>query len=280
MNRMQSFLCAALIAATGSSAMGHEIELDVAAYLHNGKIRTHGYSHDTGLYSVDPHGDTQVFAYNFDEGTVVAGPPNQIFLEHPGFNSEEFEDVFGVPTGFTPGSHLGIVAQTDLQYWDGTGTPAFGPAAAGTSIIFDNFGIQREVTDATFDARPFFVFEIEGGLHPGEYHGHITSILNDDSAPAGIYMIEAIVINGSLTNQSTGEGTIDTAIDPSDPIFFLFNLGLAEDDYEEAVEAYIELLENGNGSGPGGPAVPEPTTIALLAGSMLAFVRRSDRQRR
>ncbi len=279
MNRMQSFLCAGLMAATGSAAMGHEIELDVVAYLHNGKIRTHGYSHDSGLFSVDPHGDTRVFAYNFDEGVVVAGPPNQVFLDHPGFNGEGFEDEFGVPTGFTPGSHLGIVAQAALKYWDGAGAPAFGAAAAGTGIALDNFGIQRIVTDAGFDGAPFFIFEIEGGSHPGEYHGHITSILNDDSAPAGIYMIEAIMVNGSLTNASTGEGVIDPNIEASDPIFFLFNLGLAEDDYEEAVEAYIESLENPTGPGPGSPAVPEPATIALLTGSMLAFVRRGERWR-
>ncbi len=273
MNRFQSFLSAGLIAACGASAMA--VEIDVAAFIDQGKIRTIGYIDATGQFFGSPSGpDVRVFAYNFDEGIAVSP---QIFLDDPGFNAEEFESEFGQPTGFAPGSHLGIAIQSALQFWDGSGLPIFGVADPSASLTLANFTAERDVDATTFDTTPFFVFEVEDAPEAGAYHGHITSILNDDTVPAGIYAFQAIVINGELTNSSTGEGTIDSLIEASDPIWFLYNVGLAEDDFEDAVEAFIASLDNG--TGPGGPAVPEPATIALLAGSMLAFVRRSDRQR-
>ena len=101
----------------------------------------------------------------------------------------------------------------------------------------------------------------------------LVSILEDTSlASMGVYLIEAIVINGDLTDPATGLGARNTSILPSDTIYLLYNFDLDEDDFEAAVDQFAASL-NGTGAD-----VPEPAAIVMpvISAGALASRRRAS----
>ncbi len=263
--RFTRFLATAASVFLASSA--HAVEFDIAPRVDGGKILAIGYSDPLGQFIPDESTPSLVFPYDLGEGVV----PFEI--DDPGFNAENFS----TPTGFAPGSFVGVQLRGDLQYWNGSGAPAFGPVTAGERMQFESGPFSRIAgtnTQTEFD--PWFLFEVEDAPHTGEFHGHITSrLLDGNLAAIGIFMVPVGVVNGVADQQSANfTGTVFTDPMPSDTLFWLFNNGLAEDDYEEAVEAFITSLTNGGGSNT---AVPEPGSLSLALIALAAAGLRRQR---
>lgn len=270
----QCHLIVALLASLLVSAAAHAVQLvevDVAPFVQGGQIKVNSFRDATAEF-VDTSGNARVFAYDLTGEGIPSGPA--LGLDDPGFNTEEFETEFGDLTGFLPGSFIGVSVQAPLKHWDGTGGANFQTVGNGESFQLDNFGVNRQV-GATFDSTDFYVFEVEGAPDVGAFHGHLVSIMEDTSlASTGIYMIEAIVINGDLTNAANGTGTRNSVLSPSESIFLLYNFGLTETDFENSVDAFALSLA---GTPPGGTDVPEPASALLVvAGAALMGRRRRD----
>jgi MYXO-CTERM domain-containing protein len=257
-----------------SAALANPYELDTVPFVGpGGQILTGSFSHDSGHY-VDTVGNTRVYAFEFAEGAVIG---NAIDLEHPGFQGEEFEDASGVPTGFLPLSYLGVQVVAPLKYWDGIAAPNFQDVTNGESMLLGDAARERVVGQGAHDDKPIFLFQIEDGQHAGDFHGHFNSVLLDQTlAQAGIYAIEAVVVNGTLDNPGTGEGTVFNDPSPSESIFFLYNFEMNEDDFEQAVERFNASL---GGSTPNPQSVPEPASglLAFIGVCALGMHRRRER---
>lgn len=141
-----------------------------------------------------------VLLFTGGAGITSSTPPGSVVNANPGWNRPfdfnspwEGEGMFGAnyPAGTAPSGYgvLGFNVVVDprlgrnLAYWDGTGTPSFGPVPSGETLdlyfphpfggpLADNIvTLAGEPT-----GKPGFNITQSGGLHPG-FHEHTAAVL-------------------------------------------------------------------------------------------------------
>lgn len=219
-------------------------DYDVSPKVSGGQIVVNAFF-DAEEFEVE---NVAVFGYSFGEDILL--PPNE--LADPGFHP--------LPgSGFAGSSLIGINGQSVLQYWNGTGSPAFAPASAGTSMTYA-FGPTGTPNAANVTGTSAGALVNVGPVDAsGEFDDHLDTEITL-AAPAGIYLFSA-----NLSTNSPG-------VSPSRDIYFLFNYGSDEDTLDAAVEFARDTFAPGTTI----PVVPEPATMGLLAAT--ALMRRRQRK--
>ncbi len=212
----------------------------------NDKLVTGGFNFEAG--TID-NTDTRVFEGEFDETG---------FSDEPGFNALG-SDSPSFPAGFSalPGSTnvnfkanaLAIGSQTsNLWHWDGVGPVEFTPVSAGTTLTIA-LGLSAVLDGSASDVTGFTI-DTTGAS--GFLHRHLNFTVNTPTADDGFYL-------WSLT--------LDVGAYATDPIFFVHDLGIENEERHEAAIDYVQ--DN---------LVPEPSSaLALLIGSGLIAARRRRR---
>lgn len=246
--RMQ--VAMALVAAAATAARAHD---DVVPYALGGKIVTGGHDDLAGTNTIE----TRVFGYDFGED-----PGDPYVIGDPGFNNGSFAVGLFPGDGLLPtNSTLAFNVVTNLTYWDGTGSVAFTPAAAGVALGL-NRGSFTVVVDAVGQSGT--TPTIGGTGASGRVHVHLESQLRytdgtdptPPNAPEGIYLVGLELTLPGLAN--------------SDPLYILYNNGLSEELHDEAMDWARTAL------------VPEPASWMLAAVATVAIsvcVRRARRLR-
>ena len=113
-------------------------EFDVTPYNDGGKIVTGGHDDFEADPALANNEFQRVFGYEFGEE-----PTAPFVIEDPGFNNEPtFTVGYGTQNGaLLPNAALTFNLLTNLQFWDGTGSVAFGPAPPLVAL-----GVQNVVT--------------------------------------------------------------------------------------------------------------------------------------
>ncbi len=196
-------------------------------------------------YAQDPHSDvlfeyidnkivhyTEVSGTNNVAGSVfpVGGFFNR-FASSPGYVSE---DIVGL--NINPGDIIYYNIHSDLLYWDGS---AFTAPVSGTQITIDNNGISPNTVITTSSGEQLgdagtvtnFIGTADGA---GNFHVHVRSYFLDDGSGGdpdfGIY--------GYLMSL----GTDEAGVADSDPYYLVFNYGMLETEYENALIEFENLL--------------------------------------
>lgn len=236
---MKKFFAVSMIGALALPfAMADEAHLDVSPGSDGSKIITGGFDHDTDEFTPD----IRVFPYEFGEI-----PLQPFFAEDPGFNNFSQTDGGTFPAN----ADLGFNITDNLLYWDGTGSVTLDPIADATTMIFELGSQSATIGGST--ALPVSGFTVETSNNDGAIEDTHFDVTLDGPGlldPAnGIYVVEAVL--------TTNVGLAD-----SDPIWWVFNLGLDEVAHE-AAEEYVENV-----------LVPEPTSLVLLTLAGLLIRRR------
>lgn len=245
MQKFRSVLpAAAVLAAVTSPALALSGEdYDVSPEVVGGTIRVNAFFDEAELEVKN----VRVFGYAFGEDPIL--PPNE--LADPGLHP--------LPgSGFAAGSQIGIAATSALQYWNGVGSPAFAPAAAGTSLGY-GFGSQSAaVTGASIPVNVVSLGPVDA---QGEFDDHLDTDITL-AAPGGVYYFSARL------------NTTTPGVAESDSLYFLF----AYDVDEEALDVAKEFVRDTFAPGTVLPVVPEPGTAAVLAmAAGTALLRRRRR---
>lgn len=235
--RVRSIAC--FVAATAGVTSTALAEYDVSPKIEGGVIKTNAFF-DAEEFEV---GNVAVFGYNFGEDILL--PPNE--LPDPGFHP--------LPgSGFAQGSQIGIDTLSVLQFWNGTGSISFVPAAAGTTLSYAFGSSNASVDGTTIPATDVLVGPVD---EFGEFDDHLDTEITL-SAASGIYMLTARL------------NTTTPGVSPSDSIYLLFNYGLEE----ELLEAAVLFARDTFAPGTVIPVVPEPTALGLIAAALPLALRR------
>lgn len=209
------------------------------------------FRYEAGRIVVDPGPEGWVFEGHFE----VEGIDRQ-FTTSPGFNSE-IEDGRGI------GANDTIVYNVldHLMYWNGDFQTAPGEAWIRIENNPSAPVVPETMVSATTGVQPGsfdpFRNRIGSAEASGGFHTHVDFYLEPNAAPepAPESWFGAYGIKMSLSTDAP-------SIADSDPFFVVFNFGLDEEVFEDAVLAYAAL-------------VPEPSTASLLAiGALLLCARR------
>lgn len=203
----------------------------------------------------------KIFVKPGPEGLVFEGefsPPEPLLGEPLPFTDDPGFDTLGEETGhygLIPGDILGYNVMGPLVFHDGNAlaTPTADlliirgvtATVTGSSGFQGGFGIG--IVDLDFD---------DFGQPIGVFHKHVQYKLSSALAPTGAYGVQLQLWSNNLT------------IAPSDPFWIIFNWGLDEETFEDAVHDIT--------------AIPEASSLALavLAGvPAAAFALRRRRRR-
>jgi hypothetical protein len=207
--------------ATGVATAEHA---DVRPRVADGKIVTDGHIDETSTTIPG----LRVFGYDFQED-----PADPYFASDPGFNAIAGSGLpggselrFNIPSGATFG------LPGNLTFWDGADSD---PALPGVQVQFgavpNNESLRLNLGSNNVTIRAplgeLSGFSIQTVTATGAVHRHLNSFLDFGSAavPAeGIYLVP-------LELTST-----ESAIQKSDPLFFLYNNGRLEEEHDLAIE--------------------------------------------
>ncbi|MFT3785665.1 MAG: PEP-CTERM sorting domain-containing protein [Tepidisphaeraceae bacterium] len=233
-----------------SSASAH---FDFTPRVEAGKVVTGGHDDEAGV-DVDV---LRVGGYDFGE---TPGDPYNI--GDPGFNT------MGA-SSFGAGTQLRLQAlPVDgkyIRYWDGSGTPNFGPAPSGVTVGLAG-SPSRFVTfadsSATYTPSSTTNLLVGSFASNGALHVHLTSSIFKDglqvdgSVPSGAYLISFELANLTSSNGATG-------VSASEPLLVIYNNGLTEEQHDAAIDFAQASY------------VPEPATLCgLTMGGLLLGRRR------
>ncbi|MCS7032680.1 MAG: hypothetical protein NZ561_01650 [Phycisphaerae bacterium] len=226
-------------------ALSAAADYDVSPKIIAGQIRTNAFF-DIEEFEVE---NVRVFPYSFGEDPTL--PPNE--LADPGFHPLPPTLTPG-GSGFAPGSQISVNAKSVLQVWNGAGSPAFTPAAAGTQLTYAFGTSSATVSGSAIPANSVLLGPVDMN---GEFDDHLDTEITV-SAAAGIYLFAAAV------------GTTMPGIVPSADVYFLFNYGLNEEKLEEATLFVRDTFAPGTVI----PVVPEPTGLLVAAAGIWLGRRR------
>lgn len=246
---LTAMLPAIAITAAASFASAH---YDFVPKIENGKIYTAGHDDeatDPALIDVSylPVG-------GFDFGEILDDPYN---INDPGFNT------LG-PSAFQAGTQLrfqplSISSGSFIQYWSGSGSPAFSPAPAGVSLQLaasPTRYVTYTPTSATVTTSPSASSLLIGTFASnGSIHVHLNASIfldgaqDPDSIPTGAYLISFKLLNPG------------TSLADSDPLYIVFNNGLTEELHDAAIDAVAS-------------SIPEPTDAVALLPALALLNRR------
>ena len=228
---------------------------DVVPYANGGVILTgaHDDLGDTTTQSMS------VFGYDFGED-----PLDPWIINDPGFNNSSafttgvFPNDGKLPTQSTLALAIAAGAYGPLRYWDGSGSPSFTPASDGVGINLNKGSFNLLVGGSTTSGS----LTIGSTGAQGRVHQHLDSSIGSGwsgssfatpGAADGLYAFGVTLSAGGLT---------------SEPIYFLYNVGLTETVHDEGIAWYEANVV----------AVPEPSSATLagiaIAGSMWLGRRR------
>jgi len=218
-----------------------------------GKLRTGVYDH-----SLTKFDRLSEIVFGGDLAGSPISLPTSASGDEPGFGNEGTTYLLQPNAGLSfnvlplPSAFGG----TNLAYWNGTGSPAFS-AATSTFLEFASKSTTqtRTITGANttpVDSVEGFEFLTADSL--GEIHGHMDMnvFITGPLLPAeGVYLVSLGLQSGTLTD--------------ADPIFFVLNYGLTEEQHDLAI-------------GEVSAVVPEPTSLALVGAGVGALLIRRRRR--
>lgn len=246
MNGKLFSMMAAAVALVSAGAMADEFDLSPKLNTSN-QIVINAFA-DATEEKVE---NVRVFAFEFGEI-----PEQPYFLPDPGFHP--------LPgSGFASGSLVGFDLIAPLQYWSGSGAPAFAPVTTGESIRLD-FGANSVVsTGGSVPTPAGYGFGLIDST--GEFDDHLETYLignggtiaSPGSPAEGIYLLTL-----SVTSSTAG-------VTPSAPVYALFVNGEFESELLGAATFVRDTFAPGTTL-----IVPEPTSLAAIAGIGLIARRR------
>lgn len=233
---------------------------DVVPYTNGSAILTGAHDDLGGTTSQS----MSVFGYDFGED-----PLDPWIINDPGFNNSSafttgvFPNDGKLPTQSSLALAIAAGAYGPLHFWDGSGSPSFTPASDGVGINLNKGSFNLLIGGSTTTGSLGIA---STGLQ-GRVHQHLNSSIGSGwngtafttpGAADGLYAFGVTLSAGGLT---------------SEPIYFLYNVGLTETVHDEAIAWYEANVV----------AVPEPSSATLagiaIAGSMWLGRRRiTDRQ--
>ena len=242
MMNLNKIIVAASVAAVSTFASFAHADFDIRPYVAGGQIITGGHDDGTGE-DIDA---SRAFAYAFGED-----PADPYFTQDPGFNAE-------ANSGLPGGSQLMFNILGPLTYWTGSGLPSFGGVPSNESLTF-SFGAQSRNITGTSAAQSGFNLQTVNA--DGSSHRHLNAFLNgaDGNAVAGDGVVAADGVYAVLLELASSS----PAIKSSDPFYVVYGNGVDDAAVDAAASSLSATL------------VPEPTTLAALAGAgILALARR------